>query len=195
MKLVNLPVTWSARGIDRAVETPAYHRSRVQRTRQAWRNASEIAAKALSASQTPRCRLRKSVTRTEGADGAADALHSGRAVGRRAGRRRVADRELRRTECQRRGDCDQGADRCQTTSASSSPTRRRTRTATRGFGRRRPASPPSPRRSSASTHSPTQRMPPELHPGAFGSGATFVIATLSRAGRKCVGRLFSSGVS
>lgn len=78
VKLVNLPVTWSARGIDRAVESlrtagPAF-RELVER----GGNASEIAAKALSASQNAALRAAERVTRSEGADNAADALHEGR---------------------------------------------------------------------------------------------------------------------
>ena len=78
VKLVNLPVAWSARGIDRAVETlrnagPAF-RELVER----GGNASEIAAKAISASQNAALRAAERVTRNEGADGAADALHAGR---------------------------------------------------------------------------------------------------------------------
>ncbi|KQH77214.1 hypothetical protein AO501_12785 [Mycobacterium gordonae] len=78
VKLVNLPVTWSARGIDRAVESlrtagPAF-RELVER----GGNAGEIAAKALSASQNAALRAAERVTRNEGADGAADALHEGR---------------------------------------------------------------------------------------------------------------------
>ncbi|WP_205876917.1 ferritin-like domain-containing protein [Mycobacterium camsae] len=82
VKLVNLPVTWSARGIDRAVESlrnagPAF-RELVER----GGNASKIAAKAFSASQNAALRAAERVTRNEGADGAADALHEGReAVG------------------------------------------------------------------------------------------------------------------
>ncbi|ORA18696.1 hypothetical protein [Mycobacterium asiaticum] len=78
VKLVNLPVTWSARGIDRAVETlrnagPAF-KDLVER----GGNAGEIAAKAVSASQNAALRAAERVTRNEGADKAADALHSGR---------------------------------------------------------------------------------------------------------------------
>ncbi|MDP7703367.1 MULTISPECIES: ferritin-like domain-containing protein [unclassified Mycobacterium] len=78
VKLVNLPVTWSARGIDRAVESlrtagPAF-RELVER----GGNAGEIAAKALSASQNAALRAAERVTRSEGADNAADALHEGR---------------------------------------------------------------------------------------------------------------------
>jgi hypothetical protein len=82
VKLVNLPVTWSARGVDRAVDTlrstgPALN-DLVKRSG----NAGEIAAKALAASQSAALRAAERVTRSEGADRAADALHSGRtAVG------------------------------------------------------------------------------------------------------------------
>lgn len=78
VKLVNLPVIWSARGIDRAVETlrnagPAFN-DLVKR----GGNAGEIAGKALAASQNAALRAAERVTRNEGADEAADALHSGR---------------------------------------------------------------------------------------------------------------------
>ena len=79
VKLFNLPVTWSARGVDRAVDTlrssgPAFS-DLVKR----GGNASEIAAKALSASQNAALRAAERVTRSEGADRAAGALHSARA--------------------------------------------------------------------------------------------------------------------
>ncbi len=78
VKVVNLPVAWSARGVDRTVEAlrsagPAFN-DLVKR----GGNAGEIAAKALSASQSAALRAAERVTRSEGADGAADALHSGR---------------------------------------------------------------------------------------------------------------------
>ncbi|MDT5146463.1 MAG: hypothetical protein QOC58_1108 [Mycobacterium sp.] len=80
VKLVNLPVAWSARGVDRTVDAlrsagPAFN-DLVKR----GGNASEIAAKALSASQNAALRAAERVTRSEGADRAADALHSGRAA-------------------------------------------------------------------------------------------------------------------
>lgn len=78
VKLVNLPVAWSARGVDRTVDAlrsagPAFN-DLVKR----GGNAGEIAAKALSASQSAALKAAERVTRSEGADGAADALHSGR---------------------------------------------------------------------------------------------------------------------
>jgi hypothetical protein len=80
VKLVNLPVAWSARGVDRTVDAlrsagPAFN-DLVKR----GGNASEIAAKALSASQNAALRAAERVTRSEGADRAANALHSGRAA-------------------------------------------------------------------------------------------------------------------
>ena len=80
VKLVNLPVAWSARGVDRTVDAlrsagPAFN-DLVKR----GGNAGEIAAKALSASQSAALRAAERVTRSEGADRAADALHSGRAA-------------------------------------------------------------------------------------------------------------------
>ncbi|UMB68211.1 ferritin-like domain-containing protein [Mycobacterium paraterrae] len=79
VKLVNLPVTWSARGVDRAVEAlrstgPALN-DLVKRSG----NAGEIAVKALSASQTAALQAAERVTRSEGATKAADALHTARA--------------------------------------------------------------------------------------------------------------------
>ena len=78
VKLVNLPVSWSTRGLDRAVEAlrstgPAFNEL-VQR----GGNATEIAAKALAASRNAALEAAEKVTRSEGADRAADALHSGR---------------------------------------------------------------------------------------------------------------------
>ncbi|OBI20865.1 hypothetical protein A5712_17260 [Mycobacterium sp. E2327] len=80
VKLVNLPAAWSARGVDRTVEAlrsagPAFN-DLVKR----GGNAGEIAAKALSASQSAALKAAERVTRSEGADGAASALHSGRAA-------------------------------------------------------------------------------------------------------------------
>src|SRR3954470_6439678 len=80
VKLVNLPVAWSVRGLDRAVETlrstgPAFNEL-VQR----GGNATEIAAKALVASRDAALEAAEKVTRSEGADRTANVLHSGRAA-------------------------------------------------------------------------------------------------------------------
>ncbi|GFG63910.1 hypothetical protein MKUB_14000 [Mycobacterium kubicae] len=78
VKLVNLPVSWSARGVDRAVDALRSTGPALNDLVKRGGNASEIAAKALSASQSAALRAAERVTRSEGADKAADALHSGR---------------------------------------------------------------------------------------------------------------------
>ncbi|BBY41528.1 hypothetical protein MMAN_56620 [Mycobacterium mantenii] len=80
VKLVNLPVTWSARGVDRAVDALRSTGPAINDLVKRGGNAGEIAAKALSASQSAALRAAERVTRSEGADRAADALHSGRAT-------------------------------------------------------------------------------------------------------------------
>jgi hypothetical protein len=80
VKLVNLPVAWSARGVDRAVDALRSTGPALNELVKRGGNASEIAAKALSASQNAALKAAERVTRSEGADRAADALHSGRAA-------------------------------------------------------------------------------------------------------------------
>lgn len=80
VKLVNLPVTWSARGVDRAVDALRSTGPAINDLVKRGGNAGEIAAKALSASQSAALRAAERVTRAEGADRTADALHSGRAT-------------------------------------------------------------------------------------------------------------------
>lgn len=80
VKLVNLPVAWSARGVDRAVDALRSTGPAINDLVKRGGNASEIAAKALSASQSAALRAAERVTRSEGADRAADALHSSRAT-------------------------------------------------------------------------------------------------------------------
>lgn len=80
VKLVNLPVTWSARGVDRTVDALRSAGPALNELVKRGGSASEIAAKALSASQNAALQAAERVTRSEGADRAADALHSGRAA-------------------------------------------------------------------------------------------------------------------
>ncbi len=80
VKLVNLPVSWSARGLDRAVDTLRSTGPALNDLVKRGGNAGEIAAKAMSASQNAALKAAERVTRSEGAEGAADALHSGRAA-------------------------------------------------------------------------------------------------------------------
>lgn len=76
VKLVNIPVTWSARGLDRALDTvratpPALGELLAQGAR-----AGDVAVKTLSASRDAALETAEQVTRREGADAAADALRS-----------------------------------------------------------------------------------------------------------------------
>ncbi|UAK31741.1 ferritin-like domain-containing protein [Nocardia asteroides] len=76
VKLVNLPVTWSARGLDRALDTvratpPVLGELLAQGAR-----AGDVAVKTLSASRDAALETAEQVTRREGADTAADALRS-----------------------------------------------------------------------------------------------------------------------
>lgn len=80
VKLVNLPVSWSARGVDRAVDALRSTGPAINDLVKRGGNASEIAAKALSASQSAALRAAERVTRSEGANRTADALHSSRAT-------------------------------------------------------------------------------------------------------------------
>jgi len=82
VKLFNLPAAWSARGLDRAVDAVRSTGPAVNDLIKRGGNASEIAAKAFSASQNAALKAAERVTRSEGANRVADALHSGRtAVG------------------------------------------------------------------------------------------------------------------
>ncbi|MBF6340891.1 ferritin-like domain-containing protein [Nocardia abscessus] len=81
VKLFNLPVTWSARGLDRALDTvraapPALGGLLAQGAR-----AGDVAVKTLSASRDAALETAEQVTRREGADAAADALRSIRTSG------------------------------------------------------------------------------------------------------------------
>lgn len=80
VKLVNLPVAWSARGVDRAVDALRSTGPAINDLVKRGGNAGEIAAKALSASQSAALRAAERVTRSEGANRTADALHSSRAT-------------------------------------------------------------------------------------------------------------------
>lgn len=80
VRWVNLPVSWSARGLERAVDALRNRGLTLNDLVKRTGNAGEIAAKALSASQSAALKAAERVTRSEGADEAADAVHSGRAA-------------------------------------------------------------------------------------------------------------------
>jgi hypothetical protein len=79
VRLVNLPVSWSARGVDRAVEALRATRPALNELRNRGAYVGDVAAKALSASRDAALEAAEKVTRNEGASQAADALHSARA--------------------------------------------------------------------------------------------------------------------
>jgi len=80
VKLVNLPVAWSVRGLDKAVETLRSTGPTFNELVQRGGNATEIAAKALVASRDAALEAAEKVTRSEGADRTANVLHAGRAA-------------------------------------------------------------------------------------------------------------------
>jgi hypothetical protein len=80
VKLANLPVTWSTRGIDRALETLRGVRPAIDDVVSRAAHSSDVAVKALAASRDAALSAAEKVTRQEGADDAADALHSARSA-------------------------------------------------------------------------------------------------------------------
>lgn len=75
VRLVNTPVTWSARSIDRAVDVAKSTRPRLESLLARGAHAGDVAAKTLGASRDAALETAERVTRREGADGAAEALH------------------------------------------------------------------------------------------------------------------------
>lgn len=81
VKLVNTPATWSARGLDRALDVARATPSRLSDLLGRGAHAGDIAARTFSASRDAALEAAEDVTRDEGVDGIADAIHSARAVG------------------------------------------------------------------------------------------------------------------
>jgi hypothetical protein len=80
VKLVNAPMSWSARGLDRAVQTVRAAPPALGELLSRGAHAGDVATKALSASRDAALATAERVTRREGADQAADALHSMRSA-------------------------------------------------------------------------------------------------------------------
>jgi hypothetical protein len=76
VRLVNVPATWSAKGIDRAVNTVRSTRPALGELLSRGAHAGDVAAKTLTASRDAALATAEDVTRREGATQAADALHS-----------------------------------------------------------------------------------------------------------------------
>ena len=82
VRIANWPMTRSVRGVDRALQVVRDTRPAVEDLISRGAHAGEVAAKAMSASRDAALQTAERVTRREGAEGAADALHAMRgAVG------------------------------------------------------------------------------------------------------------------
>lgn len=80
VKLVNLPVEWSTRGIDRAADALRSARPAFNDLVGRGAHAGDVVTKALAASRNSALEAAERVTRDEGARQTADALHSARAA-------------------------------------------------------------------------------------------------------------------
>ncbi|WP_194813353.1 ferritin-like domain-containing protein [Nocardia sp. XZ_19_385] len=78
VKLVNVPVSWSARGLDRALDTFRSAPPALGELLERGSRAGDVAVKTLTASRDAALETAERVTRREGAKGTADALHSAR---------------------------------------------------------------------------------------------------------------------
>ncbi|TLF76759.1 ferritin-like domain-containing protein [Nocardia cyriacigeorgica] len=80
VKLVNLPVTWSARSLDRVVDTVRATPPALGDLLAQGAHAGDVAVKTLTASRDAALETAERVVRREGAGSAADAVHSLRSV-------------------------------------------------------------------------------------------------------------------
>lgn len=80
VKLFNLPVEWSTRGLDRAADALRSARPAFNDLVGRGAHAGDVATKALAASRNAALEAAERVTRNEGARQTADALHSARAA-------------------------------------------------------------------------------------------------------------------
>jgi hypothetical protein len=76
VKLVNLPVSWSARGLDRVLDTVRATPPALGELLAQGKHAGDVAVKTLSASRDAALATAERVARDEGADTAAGALRS-----------------------------------------------------------------------------------------------------------------------
>ncbi len=76
VKLANLPGLWTARGVDRALEVIRNIRPNVDQLIDRGAHAGELAGRVLSGSRDAALAAAEDITRGDGADQAADALHA-----------------------------------------------------------------------------------------------------------------------
>ena len=80
IQLVNVPMTWSVRSLDKAVETVRSTPLAISELINRGKRAGDVAAKTLSASRDAALETAEQVIRDGGAEQAADVLHSVRAA-------------------------------------------------------------------------------------------------------------------
>ncbi|MFE2120654.1 ferritin-like domain-containing protein [Rhodococcus aetherivorans] len=80
VRIVNLPVTWSARGIDRAIDAARSTRPAFGALLARGAHAGDVATKTLTASRDAALETAERITRREGADGTARAIHTARSA-------------------------------------------------------------------------------------------------------------------
>ncbi|MEV0247215.1 ferritin-like domain-containing protein [Nocardia sp. NPDC050712] len=80
VKLVNVPVGWSTRGLDRALDTFRSAPPALGELLERGSRAGDVAVKTLTASRDAALETAERVTRREGAKGTADRLHSARSA-------------------------------------------------------------------------------------------------------------------
>jgi hypothetical protein len=78
VKLVNLPLNWSTRGVDRAVEAVRSTRPAFKELVSRGAHAGDVAARAAVAARDVALETAEKVIRADGSEGAADKLHSTR---------------------------------------------------------------------------------------------------------------------
>ena len=76
VKLANLPLQWSARGLDRLIDALRNTQPALEGIADRGQQARDVAAKALAASRDSALEAAERVTRDAGAEDAADALHA-----------------------------------------------------------------------------------------------------------------------
>ena len=76
VRVVNAPMVWSVRGVDRALQAARGTRPAVEDLISRGAHAGEVAAKVATASRDAALQTAERVSRREGADGAADTLHA-----------------------------------------------------------------------------------------------------------------------
>ncbi|KAA0086492.1 ferritin-like domain-containing protein [Mycolicibacterium sp. P9-64] len=80
VKMVNIPMTWSARGLDRAFETVRSAPPALSELLSRGAHAGDVAVKTMTASRDAALDAAEATSRQEGADDAANAIHSVRAA-------------------------------------------------------------------------------------------------------------------